>query len=525
MTSLEKFDVVISGGGLAGLALALQVINANANIKIAIIEKNSFPIPKTTAKVGESTVEIGSHYLSKVLGLKEHLEQKHLRKFGLRCFFGAPQGDFSEQDELGVSQLFNAPSYQIERGTLENHLYQLVKSKGVKVFDGAKTSKVEIEPHNHKIWFEKDGKQLQATGRWIVDAAGRAGLVKKQLNLHVPAEHQGNAVYFRINRRIVLDDWSNSNSWHERIYQTKKRWLSTNHLMGPGYWVWVIPLESGATSIGVVFDQKLRKEVDFSSFDKCFSWLLQNQPLCAQKIEGAEVLDFHQVVDYSFKCKRFFSSDGWAVTGEAGAFIDPFYSPGSDFIAISNSFIADLILEHIAGNEIRIKAPVYHSFFNYFVEHTQSLYLDQYGGFGDRQLMAMKLVWDYSYYWGVIAVMFVKGAMTDIQCLKTLNPILQKANRINNEMQAQFRERAQKRLQLPVNGNFFDQYKIPCLLQFTQALSEDCKLGIEQALTENINKMEVIAQAFSEVLAGNTNREISTLEQSVLGDYRLSVIC
>ena len=38
--------------------------------------------------MGESTVEIGSHYLSDVIDLKDHLEDKHLRKFGLRCFMG-----------------------------------------------------------------------------------------------------------------------------------------------------------------------------------------------------------------------------------------------------------------------------------------------------------------------------------------------------------------------------------------------------------------------------------------------------
>ena len=37
---------------------------------------------------GESTVEIGSHYLSNTLGLKDHLKKEHLKKFGIRMFFG-----------------------------------------------------------------------------------------------------------------------------------------------------------------------------------------------------------------------------------------------------------------------------------------------------------------------------------------------------------------------------------------------------------------------------------------------------
>ena len=57
-------DVVIAGGGLAGMSLALQLHNRNPELRMVIIEKNTFPVPDTTAKVGESTVEIGAHYFS-----------------------------------------------------------------------------------------------------------------------------------------------------------------------------------------------------------------------------------------------------------------------------------------------------------------------------------------------------------------------------------------------------------------------------------------------------------------------------
>ena len=37
------------------------------------------------------------------------------------------------------------------------------------------------------------------------------------------------------------------------------RRLATNHYMGFGYWIWVIPLGNGETSIGVVFDTRARR--------------------------------------------------------------------------------------------------------------------------------------------------------------------------------------------------------------------------------------------------------------------------
>lgn len=88
MPNNKNHDVIIAGGGLAGLTLSMQIKQKSPDIDVVVLEQRKFPVPETIAKVGESTVEIGSHYLSEVLGLKDHFEKEHLRKYGLRCFFG-----------------------------------------------------------------------------------------------------------------------------------------------------------------------------------------------------------------------------------------------------------------------------------------------------------------------------------------------------------------------------------------------------------------------------------------------------
>ncbi len=42
----------------------------------------------------------------------------------------------------------------------------------------------------------------------------------------------------------------------------------------------------------------------------------------------------------------------WSLVGEAGAFLDPFYSPGSDFIAISNTLTTDLVCRYLDGEDV-----------------------------------------------------------------------------------------------------------------------------------------------------------------------------
>jgi len=517
-------DVIIAGGGLAGLSLAKQLKMQTPELDILVVEKSTFPRPETTAKVGESTVEIGSHYFTETLGMKKHFKETHLQKHGLRCFFGTPQNDYSQQDELGVSELFGIPTYQMDRGVIENYLYREVKSMDVEVIDGATTQELRLGNGNHQLVVDTAQGQKKFTGKWMVDAAGRQKLLKNQLGLDKQNEHKGNAVWFRIDKRIVIDEWSDNPDWQNRLKQKGKRWLSTNHLMGPGYWVWIIPLGTGATSIGIVMDDQALADSGIESFDDTIRWLEKNQPKCAEAVSGAKVLDFNLIRGYSYGCTQMFSETGWGLTGEAGAFTDPFYAPGSDFIALNNTFMTHLIGQSKQGKDIRLDSAVFHIFYNSFFENTLSLYTDQYGGFGDRKMMAIKLLWDYAYYWGVLTLLFYQDAITDIQLMRTINPILKVAQNLNAELQKKMKVRAAKRIVLPAQGLFLDQYLIPCMTYFNDVLKNKESLDMHQALADNVAILERIARYLDEMLDENASKTISNDERELFGDYRLMVL-
>ncbi len=520
----SKTDITIIGGGLAGLSLAYQLTRNNPELSIVVIERNNFPIPNTTAKVGESTVEIASHYFTHTLGLGEHFKESHLVKHGLRCFFGTPQNDFSQQDELGVSRLFGVPSYQLDRGVTENHLHKLITERGVRVIDGATTDCLELGNQKQSIKVSNDNICEKIESRWLIDAAGRQKLLSKKLGLHKDSEHKGNAVWFRVNRRVIIDDWSDNPEWHDRIESKGSRWLSTNHLTGPGYWVWVIPLGTGTTSFGIVMDDQAFEEANINSFEDALKWLRANQPKCAQSLEGAEVMDFCQLRDYSYGCKKMFSNEGWCLTGEAAAFTDPFYSPGSDFIAINNTFINELISAQSKGKDIRADSYAFHLFYDSFFQSTLSLYTHEYGGFGDRRMMGVKLLWDYSYYWGVLALIFFKQTFVNIKLFASLNSLLDEARQLNTLVQNHLIERAKKRIVLPAEGIFLNQRLIPCLGEFVETLQQSDTVDIHPTLDKNVQTLRRLSRYITNMLQDSPTSAISEDEQSLLGDYRKLIV-
>ncbi len=492
-------DVAILGGGLAGLTLALQLRQRDPTCAVTVIERRAHPVREAAHKVGESTVEIGAHYLAKVLGLEAHLEAEQIRKFGFRFFFSDRRTDIDQCTELGVSQLLPAPSWQIDRGRFENFLGERARAAGVRFEDAAVVRELTMAGDtdgDHVVAFERDGATHTLRSRWLVDASGRAGLLKRKLDLAQPNEHDANAVWWRVDGIVDPNTWSQDAGWLQRC-DPPDRWRSTNHMCGPGYWFWLIPLASGAHSLGIVCDAKMHPLETMNTHDKAMDWLRTHQPQVAATLDRSEhgLQDFLFLRHFSYSCKQVFSRERWALTGEAGLFLDPFYSPGTDFIAIANTYICDMIGKDRAGTDYRPYVALYQQLYFSFYENTLTLYQDQYPLFGDAQVMPVKVIWDYTYYWSLLAPLFFADRLTSMTVLGRLRPVFTTAGSLNLAMQALLRDWGRRNREgVALDARMLDQSGIEWFRDMNGALTDvldDDALVVR--IGENVARMQWLA--------------------------------
>lgn len=392
-------EVVICGGGLAGLCLARQLRLTQPNRIVTVLEKETGTLPDSIVKVGESTIEVGAYYLGEVLGLAEYIQREHLEKLGLRYFY--PAQDFAERPEIGVANYLPAHSYQLDRGRLENYLRAQVVRDGVQLITGASIQDIQLSEKGepHEVTYHSAGETHRITGRWLVDAMGRRRYLQRRLGLARELKTCNNSAWFRVKGRLSVDSFvpEENTAWHQRIKEP--RWNSTCHLMGQGYWVWLIPLSAGNTSLGIVTDESYHPFNTFDRIDKAREWLAQNEPELAKRMDDYPLLDFKKIKGYSHTTSQVYSEQRWACVGDAGAFADPYYSVGTNMIAFANGFASELIKRDLEG-----------SMETEYVDHANRYYLNlndaltntiqgSYRYHHHARVMAFKTIWDYYIGW------------------------------------------------------------------------------------------------------------------------------
>lgn len=523
---MNNTSVCILGGGLAGLTLALQLKQARPETEIVVLERRNGPAPDAGFKVGESSVEIGAHYYSVDLGLSEHLNSDQIRKFGFRFYFNDGAQRIEDCAEIGVSMLLPTPSWQLDRGRFENFLMDHALRAGVTVLTDAAVKQIDLDENGglHQVAFDQAGERQHINARWVVDAAGRASLLKRKLDLAKPNAHDVNSAWARVEGCVDPNQWSDDEEWLNRC-TPRERWRATNHLCGEGYWLWLIPLSSNAHSVGIVADQAIHPLDTMNTHEKFMGWLAKHQPQVHESLLKPEhaFIDFKFLRHFSHDCKQVYSKHRWALTGEAGVFPDPFYSPGSDFIAISNTYICDMICKDLAGQAFDMHAEIYQQLLFSFHENTMTLYQDQYPIFGNALVMPVKVVWDYTYYWALLAPLYMSGRIANLSVLSRLRPTMELASALNAAMQPLLRawHEASGHGQ-PGDGRLLDQYKIEWFKELNRSLRDELSdVEFIRKIDANVRQLATLAAEIADVIRTRCpGVDLTALEEKLPSDLQ-----
>jgi len=398
-TLRPEYDVIICGAGIAGLTLARQITKELPDASLLLIEGLGDKSRSGAIQVGESTIELSAHYLANVVGLRDYLEAEHYHKWGFRFFFGKGNTPLQDRPELGTGHASPLHSYQLDRALLETDVKRLNATMGIQMLEESKVQDIKLGSsgalHEVTVFATQTKQDITLRCRWVIDAMGRRRFIQRKLGIAQPHNSLYSAAWFRLEGRIDLADLVpvKEIEWHSRVVGNN-RYYSTNHLMDNGRWVWLIPLASGNTSIGIVAHEHFFPFTDYNTFEKALLWLEKYEPLLWQKIHHFKPVDFQCLRHYSYNAKYVYSIDRWACTGDAAVFSDPFLSPGIDQAGFGNTLIVEMIKNDRAH---KLTEPMMEHFNNTFLAfHNSIAWITQsaYAYYGDELVCGAKLVWD-----------------------------------------------------------------------------------------------------------------------------------
>ncbi len=338
-TADEDFDVVVIGGGPGGSATAGLL--AKQGHTVLVLEREKFP----RYHVGESLIT-GALPTLDDLGLRKRMDDMGFtKKYGGTLLWGKNQGTWGFR--FTESALYEY-SYQVRRADFDALLLGRARELGATVIEEA-TVKEPVFDGDRVVgvtYTERGSKDVRTvTARYVVDASGQNHLFGRQFDLvrwHEDLRNIATWTYFQGCRHYG---------------GTKAGDIVSENR--PSGWFWFIPLADGTTSVGYVTPLEQLKSSGKDMEQLFHEELAKTEEVRWLTEPARRVSGFRSIRDWSYTSERFYGP-GWALVGDAAAFVDPLLSTGVTLALRGARALADVIHGSLADAEE--EAPLFESY-------------------------------------------------------------------------------------------------------------------------------------------------------------------
>lgn len=328
----DVFDVVVIGGGPAGATLAGLLARDNRNV--LILERERFP----RYHIGESLIP-GFMRAMEELGMTERLEARSFeRKSGGTLVWGNGKIPWGFRFIEGTRFTH---AYHVRRADLDTMLLDRARELGAHVLEEA-TVKDVIEENGRVtgVTYAVRGSEMpvhEVRASLVIDASGQARVLGRKLatvNWHEDLRNVAIWTYFDNCHRLPGDERSN---------------ILTEGL--DDGWFWAIPIGPATMSVGFVTPAEIAAGSK-ESLEELYSARREESLKVKELLRDAtQAGGFRTARDWSYTCDRF-HGPGWALVGDAAAFVDPLLSTGVTLATLAASALSRIVLTVLDHPEI-----------------------------------------------------------------------------------------------------------------------------------------------------------------------------
>ena len=257
----------------------------------------------------------------------------------------------------------NGYSWNVIRSESDKLMFDHAEKSGARTFQGVKVDSLEFEPVDNfptdeKVanpgratsasWSRKeDGTSGVITFDYIIDATGRNGIIStkylKNRKFNQGLKNQANWTY-----------WKNAKTYAPGTPQEGAPLFEA--LTDQSGWCWSIPLHDGTLSVGIVMRQDLalkrKQSMGSPGMFEFYKDCITLAPQIHERLVDAEptTTSVKAASDWSYSASAY-AGPNFRLVGDAGCFIDPYFSSGVH-LALSSALSAAMTVQAVRNGDV-----------------------------------------------------------------------------------------------------------------------------------------------------------------------------